>query len=100
MAKRYFGGEDATMARKYYGSNAAKSMARARSADLNSDTGMIREDRSAPCLLPRNVIDRDWPRSEVYMKTGAADLFMGVKKQMSEDGADMRKAMANGPHKY
>lgn len=80
------------MAKRYYSSDESKNM--------NRDAGMIREDRSAPCLLPRQVIDKDWPRTEVYMKEGAADLFMGVQKQMSQDKSDMNKASAQGPHKY
>lgn len=61
-------------------------------------SGMIREDRSAPCLLPREVIDKQWPSSADYNMGYVDDLFNGVQKQMSEDRGDFGKAM--GPKKY
>lgn len=69
-----------------------------REKEMNEDSHMIHDDWSAPALLPQRVIDRDWPKNNNYMKYGEADLFMGVQKQLNEDGADMRRE--NKPKKY
>jgi len=80
--------KEPAMAKKYYSDKKA----------MNRDAGMISEDRSAPCLLPRNVIDKEWPRTANYTKTAEADLFMGVQKQMSKDASDL--ARETSPKKY
>lgn len=50
-------------------------------------TGMIHEDRSAACNLPKAVIEKDFPRV-VGRETGRyPDLFTGASKQMTEDRA-------------
>lgn len=62
------------------------------------DGGMIREDMSAPCLLPREVMDKEWPKSGSYNMGMVDDLFSAVQKQKNEDSAELGKAM--GPNKY
>lgn len=62
------------------------------------DGAMIKEDMSAPCLLPRGVIDEYWPRANNYHMGYVEDLFYGAQKQMHEDYDDLGKAM--GPKKY
>lgn len=100
MAKKRFhgGGENAAQTKKVYGKGMAADMKNNTKETMNRDSGMIREDWGEPCLLPRTVIDRDWPRSNNYMKYGEADLFMGVQKQLDEDASDMRRE--NKPKKY
>lgn len=61
---------------------------------------MISEDHSAPALLPREVIDREWPvayKGDV-MAGKINDLFSGVQAQLDEDEADMAREL--GPKKY
>lgn len=62
------------------------------------DGAMIKEDMSAPCLLPRSVIDEYWPKANNYHMGYVEDLFYGSQKQMHEDYDDLGKAM--GPKKY
>jgi len=62
------------------------------------DGAMIREDMSAPALLPRNVIDEYWPRAANYHMGYVDDLFYGAQKQMHEDYADFGREME--PKKY
>jgi hypothetical protein len=61
---------------------------------------MIADDWSAPALLPRNVIDRNWPRSHDYDYMGGHinDLFTGVQDQIGDDVSDLRREM--NPKKY
>jgi hypothetical protein len=62
------------------------------------DGAMIREDMSAPALLPKNVIDEYWPRAANYHMGYVDDLFYGAQKQMHEDYADFGREM--DPKKY
>ncbi len=63
------------------------------------DSAMIKEDKSAPCLLPTNVIDKYWPKAASYdMGRIGADLFNGVQKQMSRDYSDLKKAAKPGKY--
>ena len=66
--------------------------------DGQSSYGMISEDMSAPANLPRNVVERYWPEGHHYMEGQVPDLFMGVQKQLNEDGMDLRREMK--PKKY
>jgi len=69
------------------------------SRDMMARNGdMIREDRSAPCNLPREVMDKYWPKTNNYNAGYVDDLFRGVEKQMDEDFMDLKKA--TGPGKY
>jgi len=61
-------------------------------------SGMITDDWGAPALLPRQVMDKEWPAAEHYMNYGEPDLFTGVTRQIGEDAAGMRKVAK--PHKY
>jgi hypothetical protein len=66
---------------------------------LMGGVGMIADDWAAPALLPRNVIDRNWPSNHVdYMGGHIDDLFTGVQEQLGEDAADLRREME--PKKY
>lgn len=62
------------------------------------DGAMIKEDMSAPALLPRNVIDQYWPKAANYNMGYVDDLFYGAQKQMHEDYDDFGREM--GPKKY
>jgi hypothetical protein len=84
--KRFYKDSNASGARTY----AKKTM--------NRDGDMIREDFSAPSLLPRDVKDVYWPKSQLYMNGGIQDLFMGVHDQLREDGEDLKRVF--GPKKY
>lgn len=65
---------------------------------MNEDSRMIGDDWSAPALLPRMVMDKDWPQAHNYMNYGEADLFMGVQKQLKEDGSDMKREFKAGKY--
>lgn len=62
------------------------------------DGSMIKEDMSAPCLLPRNVIDREFPKANNYAMGFVEDLYYGAEKQMHEDYADLKREL--DPAKY
>ena len=62
------------------------------------DGAMIREDMSAPALLPQRVIDEYWPRAANYHMGYVDDLFYGAQKQMHEDYEDFGREM--DPKKY
>ena len=62
------------------------------------DGAMIKEDMSAPCLLPRQVIDEYWPKANNYNMGYVEDLFYGAEKQMHEDYKDLGREMK--PKKY
>jgi hypothetical protein len=62
------------------------------------DGGMIREDRSAPSNLPREVMDKYWPKAHNYNAGYVDDLFRGVEKQMNEDYMDIK--IETHPRKY
>jgi len=67
-------------------------------ASMRRDGNMIHENHAAPCLLPEDVIDRDWPRAAQYNFGYVDTLFTGVQKQLAEDAADSRRAFK--PKKY
>lgn len=62
------------------------------------DGAMIREDMSAPALLPRNVIDQYWPKAPNYDMSYVDDLFYGAQKQMHEDYDDLRREEKAGKY--
>lgn len=62
------------------------------------DGAMIREDMSAPALLPRRVIDEYWPSAVNYDVGYVDDLFYGAQKQMHEDYDDLRREMKPGKY--
>ncbi len=62
------------------------------------DGAMIREDMSAPCLLPRGIIDEYWPRAANYHMGYVDDLFYGAQKQMHEDYEDFGREMKPGKY--
>jgi hypothetical protein len=62
------------------------------------DGGMIREDMSAPALLPRHVIDEYWSAAPNYNMGYVEDLYDGAQKQMHEDYADMRREAKPGKY--
>lgn len=60
--------------------------------------GMINDDRSAPCNLPRNVMEKEYgyyPTSPLGM---IDDLYSGVERQLNEDHRDAEKVFK--PKKY
>jgi hypothetical protein len=62
------------------------------------DGAMIREDMSAPCLLPRQVIDEYWPKAANYNMGYVEDLFYGAEKQMHEDYQDLKREAKAGKY--
>lgn len=62
------------------------------------DGAMIKEDMSAPALLPQRVIDQYWPKAHNYHMGYVDDLFYGAQKQMHEDYDDLGREME--PKKY
>ena len=62
------------------------------------DGAMIKEDMSAPALLPRRVIEEYWPQAHNYNMGYVDDLFYGAQKQMHEDYNDLGREMK--PKKY
>lgn len=65
---------------------------------MAKDGALIKEDWNATALLPKNVIDRDWPRAANYDMGTEPDLFDGVQKGMKEDAEDMRRAFHPGKY--
>lgn len=59
---------------------------------------MINNDMSAPCLLPREIIDKEWPKVANYNMGYMKDLFGGVQKQMNEDYADLKRETSPGKY--
>ena len=62
------------------------------------DGAMIREDMSAPALLPQRVIDEYWPKAHNYNMGYVDDLFYGAQKQMHEDYEDLGREMKPGKY--
>jgi hypothetical protein len=62
------------------------------------DGAMIREDMSAPALLPRRVIEEYWPRAHNYSMGYVDDLFYGAQKQMHEDYDDLAREIEPGKY--
>lgn len=62
------------------------------------DGAMIREDMSAPALLPQRVIEQYWPRAHNYNMGYVDDLFYGAQKQMHEDYDDLGREMRPGKY--
>lgn len=65
---------------------------------MAKDGLLIKEDWNAQCLLPTEVINRDWPRAAQYEMRANADLFSGAQDQLKEDADDSRRAFH--PSKY
>lgn len=65
---------------------------------MSRDSKMIKEDWNAACLLPTNVIEKEWPGAGDYMKQGIGSLFSGVQETMHEDGRAFEKE--NKPKQY
>lgn len=65
---------------------------------MKRDSSMIREDWSAACLLPTNVIEKQWPGIDNGMKKGIVTLFSGEQEMMREDRRNFDKA--NKPKLY
>ena len=89
--KRYYEGAKMRDREQYAGMEETKMM-------MSRDSNMIKEDWNAPCLLPKEVIDRDWPRAGKYNMGYVDTLFNGVQKQLEEDASDFKKVFA--PKKY
>jgi hypothetical protein len=65
---------------------------------MHHDGMMIHEDHAAACLLPHEIIEKEWPRAENDHMGFVEDKFYGVEKQMHEDYSDLGKEM--DPKKY
>jgi hypothetical protein len=66
---------------------------------MAEDSHLIGDDRSAPCNLPRNVIDKNFPDGHIYGHNYVpSDLFNGVQAQLKEDGRDYKREAK--PKKY
>ena len=68
-------------------------------SQMKEYSSMIREDRQAPCLLPRDVIDKYWDMAPRY-DLGAIkkDLFQGAQEQLKTDAADIKKIFKPGKY--
>lgn len=67
--------------------------------ETKRDYGMISEDRSAPCNLPREAIQKFWDRGEqATFGQQLDDLFHGSEEQVSQDMGKLKKA--SKPGKY
>jgi len=73
-----------------------------RKADMRMHSGygdhLIGEDRTAPALLPRRVIEDNYDSPYNYMGDNPADLYMGVQNQLRQDGRDMRRIFKPGKY--
>lgn len=88
MAKRYY----QSKAEPYANREVSKRM-------MKADGYMIHDDYSARSLLPQQVMQKEWPKAYNHMQDYyVEDLFLGVNKQLNEDGEGMKKAF--GPGKY
>lgn len=65
---------------------------------MRKSSGLIHEAAGEPCLLPTEVISKDFPKAEYGMNGGIGNLFTGVQKQMGIDKADLHRAF--NPKKY
>ena len=65
---------------------------------MERDGAMIKEDMSAPALLPQHVIEKYWPNAYNDHMGYVDDLFYGAQKQMHEDYKDLGREMK--PKKY
>lgn len=74
------------MAKRYYNSGMRGSREMMERAG-----GMIHDDWSQPCLLPKETKDAYWPGNEAYLlDQHKPDLFQAVEKQMGENSRDAR----------
>jgi hypothetical protein len=73
------------MAKRHYGST--KEM-------MKKAGRMIHDEMSAPCLLPREVMDKDWPKEDQYSLGMVNDLFDEAQRQLSMDASGMRREHA------
>jgi hypothetical protein len=89
--KRYHNGESMEKREAYAGYKESRKM-------MARDGAMIREDLSAPCNLPRSVMQEFWPKAHNYNMGFVEDLFYGAQKQMHEDYNDLGREM--DPKKY
>jgi hypothetical protein len=63
-----------------------------------TDTGMIHEDPTAACLLPHNVIEKEWEYSGSPLGGEIGSLFTGENRMMRKDAMDRDKI--THPGKY
>lgn len=65
-----------------------------RSHEHYAEGSMISEDRSAPCNLPRTIVEKNYPSYQSYEHGEMIpDLYIGVEKMLGEDSAGMRRIM-------
>jgi hypothetical protein len=110
MAKRHHASKHEGMARRYDNSdpvpNTVSGLEKREAYSgykesrkmMARDGAMLKEDMSAPALMPRGIIDEYWPKAHNYHMGYVDDLFYGAQKQMHEDYADLGKEM--DPKKY
>ncbi len=60
--------------------------------------GMINDDMSAPCLLPRNVMEKEYGYYPTSPLGAIDDLYTGVEKQLNEDVRDAGKVFKPGKY--
>ena len=87
------------MAKKHYASMRKGEMYASREqahALRNEDSGMIREDKSAACLLPTGVIEKQWASGNYSGPTGVTDLYTGVQKRLDRDRSDLMRSRGDG----
>lgn len=57
---------------------------------------MISEDKSAPSLLPREVVSKEWPSMGYYEGRPMADLFTGVQMTTDSDTRKLKEISKKG----
>lgn len=84
MPDTVHGGYERSSHEMYAGPSQSKRM-------MSMDGGMIHEDWSATALLPKGVIDRDWPKARNYGLNGegVSDLFSEANRQLSSNNESM-----------
>jgi len=74
-------------------------MAKKRYYSDSKDSGMIKEDYSAPSNLPRNVVYREYPKID-YDYYDLNDDIKGVDNQMRDDTRGAARKKGKYPTKY
>lgn len=65
---------------------------------ISHGLNMISDDWNAPALLPREVMDKQWPAGQSYMNHTEADLFTGVNKGLQEDSKNYKGSFRPGKY--
>lgn len=74
------------MAKRHYSESLSASKS------MRESMGMIHEDKSASCLLPTSIIQKNFPSGPCGMDNAQQlDLYSGVQRMMGKTAAEFRK---------